>query len=236
VKRERVSDDMDCEEIRTLLAGYADGEVSPIEKDAVASHLEQCGRCRQVVRDQQRVQHVLDAYQPPPVGEDAWNGIARRLKAEMTGKADPTVLKTRARVEGLDPTPTSQTPLASGEARTSGRIGRDATPTPRLRLTTTVTAAPTLAILVARPRKHRAAFGWVAHAVGAIAACLVVGLGLAAMWSDQAPPLEPGAMARQDDVVILEVQLVDENYSVALYSGDSDDVAAVWLVPNEAEG
>jgi anti-sigma factor RsiW len=219
---------MNCEEIKMLLAGYADGELSPIEKDAVASHVEQCGRCRQTVLDQQRVHHVLEAYQPPAVSEDAWNDIARRLKTEMTGKSDPAVLKTRARVEGLDPTPASQLALRADELKASGRDVA-----PRLRMTTSISAGPTLAVLVARPRKGRPGYGWVAHAIGALAACLVIGLGLAAMWRDSGPPLEPGSLARQSDVVIMEVQLMDQSYGVALNTGDSDDVVTMWLVPKE---
>jgi hypothetical protein len=219
---------MNCEEIKTLLAGYADNELSPIEKDAVGSHVEQCGRCRQIVLDQQRVHHVLNAYQPPPVSEESWNDIARHLKTEMTGKSDPAVLKTRTRVEGLDPTPASQAALRPDETALSARQAA-----PRPRLTTTVSSGPTPAILVPRLRKRRAAFGWVAHAVGALAACLVIGIGMAAFWTDRAPPIEPGNLAHQKDVVIMDFEVLDKSYSVALNAGDSDDVASVWLLPDE---
>jgi hypothetical protein len=221
---------MNCDEIKILLAGHADAELSPIETDAVASHVAQCGRCRQIVRDQQRVQAVLDAYLPPPVSDDAWADISRRLKAELTGRADPADLKTRSRVESLDPTPANQAALRPDEARR-----REATPTPRPRLTTRVSSAPTLAILVPNPANRRAPLQWVAHVVGALAAGLVIAIGLAAMVTDKAPVLEPGALARQSDVVIMEVQMIDKNYSVALYSGDTDDVATVWMIHNEAE-
>jgi hypothetical protein len=225
-------DVMNCDEVKILLAGLADGELSPIEHDAVTSHVEQCGRCRQVVRDQQRVHDVLDAYRPPPVTDAAWNDMSRILKAELAGKADPAELKTRARVEGLDPTPAAQAALRADEARAAAR--RDATPTPRPRLMTHIANRPTLAILVPRPSKRRAPFGWVAHALGAVAAGLVIAIGLFTATSGPAAPvLDPSTLARQSDVVIMEVQVMAPDYSIALYTGDADDAATIWIVPND---
>jgi anti-sigma factor RsiW len=226
---------MNCDEIRAMLGGYADGELSPIETDAVAAHLETCGRCRQVVRDQQQVQHVLDAYQPPPVPDPRWNEISRRLRAELAGTGEPIVLKTRARTEALDPTPPPQEPVGREETRATARPAREA-PSPRPRTSKSNAAAPSLAVFKVRPRKARhAPFGWVAHVVGALAACLVIALGMAALWQATAPPLEPNTLARQDDIAILEVQMTDPDYSMVVYAGDASDPTTVWVVPSPEE-
>lgn len=76
---------MTCNEARTMLAGLADDELTPVEREAVAVHLERCGRCRQRVLDQQRVQHVLESYTPPEVPEERWDAIGKRLRAELQG-------------------------------------------------------------------------------------------------------------------------------------------------------
>ena len=94
-----------CEDIRPLLGAYADAQLDALETDAVVVHLEQCGRCRQTVRDQQQVQHVLDSWAPPAVEAAEWTEMGRRLRAELEGRGDPLVLKTRPRTEFLEPTP-----------------------------------------------------------------------------------------------------------------------------------
>ena len=222
---------MTCEEIKGMLGGYADGELSPIETDAVASHLETCGRCRQIVREQQRVQHVLDAYRPPPVADPRWNEIGRHLRAELEGTGEPLVLKTRARTDALDPTPASLEPVGRSEMRAAARPAREA-PSPRA--PKPAAAPPSLMVMKVRPHKARhAPFGWVAHVVGALAACLVLAIGLAALWQTTAPPLGLNTLARQDDVSFMEVQMTDPDYSVVVYAGDASDPAAVWVVPSQ---
>lgn len=224
---------MTCEEIKGMLGGYADGELSSIETDAVASHLETCGRCRQIVREQQRVQHVLDAYRPPPVDDLRWNEVGRRLRAELAGTGEPLVLKTRARTDALDPTPASLEPVGRSETRAAARPAREA-PSPRT--SKPAAAPPSLTVLKVRPRTARhAPFGWVAHVVGALAAGLVLAIGLAALWQTTAPPLGLSTLARQDDVAIMEVQMTDPDYSVVVYAGDASDPAVVWVVPSREE-
>jgi len=227
---------MNCDEIKTMLGGYADGELSPIETDAVASHLESCGRCRQIVREQHRVQHVLDANQPPPVPDQRWTEIGRRLRAELAGTGEPLVLKTRARTEALDPTPPPQKAVGREEVRSGARPAREApAPSPRPRAARPA-AAPPLTVLKVRPRKaHHAPFGWVAHVVGALAAGVLIAIGLASLWPATAPPLGLQTLACQDDVTIMEVQMTDPDYSMAVYAGDASDPATIWVVPNREE-
>jgi anti-sigma factor RsiW len=212
-----------------MLAGYADDELTAVEREAVAAHLEACGRCRQLVLDQQRLQHVLESYTPPPVPEERWEAMGKRLRAELQGTGLRAVLKTRPRIEALEPERTE--PPAGAE---------DPTPLPAAWL-----AAPGAAAArpgaAARPRAgaaglawaRRPRFGWMAHVAGAVAAgfLLLVGL-LVYRGPDEARP-EPRALALQKDVEIMEVQMVDPGYTVVLMVGDATDVAAIWVVPTE---
>jgi anti-sigma factor RsiW len=226
---------MNCDETKAMLGGYADGELTPIETDAVASHLETCGRCRQIVRDQQRVQHVLGAYRPPAVPDLRWHEIGKRLRAELAGTGEPIVLKTRARTESLDPTPPPQAAVGREERPAAARPARNVpAPSPRVRAPRPTSTPPAVTVMqVHAPKGRHAPFAWVAHVVGATAAALVILFGLAAVWQDQALPLGPQTLARQDDVSIMEMQMTDPDYSVVVFAGDATDGAAVWVVPSE---
>jgi len=230
---------MDCDEAKTMLAGYADRELSSLENEGLAAHLEQCGRCRQVVLDQQRIQHVLDSYEMPPVEEKDWSGIGKALKAELEGKGEPVALKTRPRIEGLDPTPEVLPPVAAEEETppAAARAPASEAPAPAARAPGAGAAprAPTVIPFRARPVRSRQPFRWVAHVAGAAAALLVIALGLAALWTQAAPPLAPNTLARQGDVAIMELE-TDADYSVILYSGDTDEVVAIWVEPEGSSG
>jgi len=231
---------MNCDEAREMLAGYADGELSPVENDALAAHLEQCGRCRQIVHDQQRVQHVFDQYPVPPVSEEQWDAIGKRLRAELEGKAEPIDLKTRPRTETLEPAPEPETateiPAEPKEPTPPPRPAREVpAPGPGRERAATRQPAPTLIIHERRPRRSPNLARWVAHVFGAAAAAAVILLGLAAIWRDRAPPLEPGSLARQGDVDIIEMEC-DPTCNIILQTGDVDGVMAIWVEPEEPSG
>ena len=114
---------MDCDDIKPMLAGYADGQLSPLETVTVEQHIDACGRCRQVIHDQQRIQHVLKSFAPPPVEPDQWNAIAKALRRELEGKEEPVVLKTRPRVDTLDPTPAELSSLRRALRHLKGQNG-----------------------------------------------------------------------------------------------------------------
>ncbi len=228
-----------CEEFRPLLGAYADGQLEPIEADAVAAHVEQCGRCRQTFREQQRVQHVFDAYQPPAVSDARWVEMAKRLKAELEGQH--ATLKTRSRVEALEPTPQAQPSLQAEE--TSPRPPRAAEmprPAPRSRpavaQATTAPAPAMLRILKVRPRRPHARFGWVAHIVGAVAAAVIIAISLHSVWME--PDTSAGliALARPQDVAIINIETLDPDYNVIIDTGDASEAVVVWVVPSRDEG
>jgi len=230
---------MNCDEAKQMLAGYADGELSPLENDALAAHLEQCGRCRQIVHDQQRVQHVLNQYEPPPVTDEQWDAVAKRLRAELAGSETATELKTRPRLADLEPTPDATAAVAVEKPPPPPPPPRPAreVPQPGSRIDRQVIRRPAPTRIVDRGRpRQRVPLGWIAHVVGAAAAAAIVMLGLAALWLNRAPPLEPGALARQEDVDIMGLEMLDNHHNLVLFTGEPDDVAAIWVEPDEPNG
>jgi anti-sigma factor RsiW len=224
-----------CNQTRPLLAGFADGELQAVEREAVAAHLETCGRCRQRVLDQQHVQHVLESYTPPAVGERQWTAIGKRLRSELEGTGLKAVLKTRARVESLGETPVEekeddeQTPVTAAGLPASLRP-----PTPRTGQRPTALPLPGTTAAAAHAKRRRVRHKWVAHLVGALAASVILIMGLALLWETGTPPLPTQAMALQKDVKILDVQMLDPDYTVVLNVGDADDVAGIWVIPADA--
>lgn len=230
-----------CDDVRPLLGAYADKELEALEADAVATHLEQCGRCRQTVRDQQRVQHVLASCQPPPVPDYRWAEISKRLRAELEGKGEPAVLKTRPRIESLEPTPVSTPTLRTEELATPfARVPEPPRAAPRAPGTTA--RPPSVTVLRVHPQRHRDRLGWAAHAVGAVAATLIIALGMASMQMGPGRPapiapaspaaaLGPIALAGPKDVDILNVEMTDPGYELVVSTGDANDVVTVYVVP-----
>jgi len=243
-----------CDDVRPLLGAYADKELEALEADAVATHLEQCGRCRQTVSDQQRVQHVLTSCQPPPVPDYRWDEIGKRLRAELEGTGKPAVLKTRPRIESLEPTPVSTPSLRAEELATpfarvpeappsTGPYGRAA---PRASSTACppfggTARPPSVAVLRVRPRRYRDRLGWAAHAVGAVAATLIIALGMASMQMGPGLPapaaaIGPIALAGPKDVDIMNVEMTDPGYELVVSAGDANDVVTVYVVPARGSG
>jgi hypothetical protein len=280
-----------CDDIRPILGAYADGQLGPVETDAVVAHLEQCGRCRQLVRDQQQVQHVLDSWQPPVVSNAEWVEMGRRLRAELEGKGEPIVLKTLPRSEALDPTPPASPALRPEEVRIPlgpesepANLGRASPKKAGLRLggaglrpgeagtrrwwsksaaesAAPVPAAgrpgPTVSVLRVTTRRPRARFGWVAHLVGMAAAGLILFFGVISPMREEQPakvepppplpvvvpapvPVGPIVLAQwrevNSDVQILDVEMMDDDYSVVVQAADTPDAACVWVVPSGSSG
>jgi len=242
-----------CDDVRPLLGAYADKELEALEADAVATHLEQCGRCLQTVRDQQRVQHVLASCQPPPVPDYRWAEISKRLRAELEGKGEPAVLKTRPRIESLEPTPVATPSLRAEELATPfARVPEPPGAAPRAPGTACppfggTARPPSVTVLRVRPQRYRDRFGWAAHAVGAVAATLIIALGMASMQmgpgrhapiapASPAAALGPIALAGPKDVDILNVEMTDPGYELVVSTGDANDVVTVYVVPARDNG
>lgn len=242
-----------CDEVRPMLGAFADKQLSALEADAVAIHLEQCGRCRQIVREQQRVQHVLNSFQPPPVADAQWDRIGKRLRAELAGTGERAKLRTRARIESLEPTPISTPSLRDDEmAAPFQRVPEPPRQAPRVPSTTA--RPPSVTVLKVRPPRRRGRFAWVAHVVGAAAATILIAVGMvptslhpvpaalpgapAATVARAAPvmPAGPIALAGPGDVSIMAVEMTVAGYNLIVAAGDADDVAAVLVVPSKGRG
>jgi anti-sigma factor RsiW len=227
---------LSCNQTRPLLAGFADGELQAAEREAVAAHLEACGRCRQCVLDQQHVQHVLESYTPPAVSERQWTAVGKRLRSELEGSGLKAVLKTQARVESLEETPAEEkrdedeTPITTAGLPASVRL-----PAPRTGQRPTSLPLPGTAAAAARVKRRRIRHKWVAHLVGIVAAGVVLAMGLTLLWDSDEPASPTQALALQKDVQILDVQMLDPDYTVVLNVGDADDVAAIWVIPDDAK-
>ena len=217
---------MDCDEIRTMLAGYADAELTALEQETVEAHLAHCGRCRALVADQKRVQRVLESYTPPLVPADRWSAMSRRLADELAGR-EHADLVTQHRLDSLD------------DLEDESPAEPDETPVPPARprpLRLAVSRGPVLQVLGPRAKARRPRLAWVAHAVGAIAAAVFLAVGIATVLRTTDFGLAPDALATQADVTIYEIQMLDPGYTLILFADGPKDIAAVWVEPIETEG
>ena len=212
---------MDCDEIRTMLAGYADAELAALEREAVEAHLADCGRCRALIADQKRVQRVLESYAPPSVPAERWSAMSRRLADELAGR-EHADLVTQHRLDSLD----DLEDKSPAEPRETGEPA--ARPSP---LHLAASRGPVLNVLGPRAKARRPRLAWVAHAVGAIAAAVLLAVGIATVLRTTDFGLTPDALATQADIEIHEVEVMDPNYNVIVYAGGKNDIAFIWVQP-----
>ncbi len=79
-----------CAELRPLLAGYLDGELSPAERAEVSEHLAACAACAQELADAEEVAAwVHEAGAPPEPDAAAWAAFDRGLAAALQREAPP---------------------------------------------------------------------------------------------------------------------------------------------------
>jgi len=227
---------MECDEIRTMLAGYADVELSATEREAVEAHLADCGRCRVTVADQKRVQRVLESHTPPPVPAERWSAMSRRLADELAGR-EHAELVTQHRLDSLDDLK-DEFPAEPPETRVPGtEAPGQARSAMAHALAGNVTApAGRLEKISLRGAPHRPRRAWVAHAVGAIAAAVLIAISIATVFRTTDFGLASDALATQADVTIHEIQMLDPDYNVILFAGRPEDIAAVWVEPVENQG
>jgi len=215
---------MDCDEIRTMLAGYADAELAALEREAVEAHLAQCGRCRAIVADQKRVQKVLESNAPPPVPAERWSAMSRRLADELAGRKHADLV-TQHRLDSLDDLE-DESPAEPRETREPAARPRPPRPA--------ASRGPVLKVLGPRVKARRPRFAWVAHAVGAIAAAVLLAVGIATVLRTTDFGLAPDSLATQADVELHEVAVMDPNYNVIVYAGGKKDLAFMWVEPVES--
>jgi anti-sigma factor RsiW len=226
---------MDCDEIRTMLAGYADGELAALEQEAVEAHLAHCGPCRALLADQKRVQRVLESYTPPPVPAERWGAMSRHLAGELAGR-EHADLVTQHRLDSLDDLEDE----SPSEGRKTREPGTEAPGQARSAMAhalagnVTARSRGRLEKLTLRGAARRPRFAWVAHAVGAIAAAVLIAVGITTVLRTTDFGLAPDALATQADVTIHDVEMLDPDYSVIVYAGGKKDLAFMWVEPVES--
>jgi hypothetical protein len=118
-------------------------------------------------------------------------------------------------------------------------------------------AGPTISVLRVTSRRPRARFGWVAHLVGVAAAGLILFFGVISPVREEPtvkvePPPPPTTVVQAPDLVgpivlaqwhefnsdvqILDVETMDDDYSVVFPAADPPGAACVWVVPSGSSG
>jgi Putative zinc-finger len=88
---------MNCEETKSLLSSFFDGELSAAERDGVAAHVEHCQTCASELAglaELDRKSRLLHAQEPPA---DLWDRLAKQLAASRVRAAAPFGIATRRR-------------------------------------------------------------------------------------------------------------------------------------------
>ncbi len=76
---------MSCQDLRRLLSRWLDGELDPAEREAVASHLGDCERCRAEVEQMRTLRTELKTVMTPPaVSESEWDSVALRVVSRQS--------------------------------------------------------------------------------------------------------------------------------------------------------
>ena len=70
---------MTCEEWRVAAMALADGEMPPVSRAAIETHLLTCDGCRRVIEELQELARTWEGQQRPDYSVDIWNAIHDRL-------------------------------------------------------------------------------------------------------------------------------------------------------------
>lgn len=79
---------MTCDQLRTQLTAYLDGELADERGSAVRGHLRGCEACRQVATDEAALRDGLRALPPLDPPASLWAGVQARLAAEEVADAE----------------------------------------------------------------------------------------------------------------------------------------------------
>jgi hypothetical protein len=77
-----------CEDVRTKLTAYLDGELEGDRGSAIRGHLRGCDACRGMAADEAALRDELRALPPLDPPHTLWTGIQRRLAAEEVADSD----------------------------------------------------------------------------------------------------------------------------------------------------
>jgi len=82
-----------CHWVRSVLAAFLDGELSPPTAGAVRRHLEQCEACRKYARELEETWDALSTLPAPPVR----SGFTERMMARIVEEKEIKALEARLR-------------------------------------------------------------------------------------------------------------------------------------------
>jgi anti-sigma factor RsiW len=78
---------VDCDQVRSGLNAFCDGELPPTNRDRVQAHLRICAECRQMLARLERLAELLDRTAPSPVPENLTQRILSRACLQMANRA-----------------------------------------------------------------------------------------------------------------------------------------------------
>jgi len=84
-----------CTDIEPRLSAYVDGALTAEERADVARHLDQCGQCRGIVRDLERLRNTARQLGPVRPPDHIWLEIAGQVHAAAGSPARPAAASPR---------------------------------------------------------------------------------------------------------------------------------------------
>ena len=89
-----------CDELRELLAAYADGELDETTRARVRAHLVGCPDCRRDLAGLERVDAMFRAAAVPEPAEAAWDRVSAALDRTLAASSPAPVRRERRGVFG----------------------------------------------------------------------------------------------------------------------------------------
>ena len=78
-----------CPEIRPLLGGYFDGELSEAQREQVADHVTRCADCSAELEDFARLDALVRDSAVPQASEEEWAGVWANVRRELPAAPRP---------------------------------------------------------------------------------------------------------------------------------------------------
>jgi anti-sigma factor RsiW len=85
---------MPCEHYRDAIDEMVDGTLGPIRRSELQIHLDQCGGCRALVQDLERIRDLAASLDRPAPPDRVWLQVAGRLRQE--GRLQPPSVRVKA--------------------------------------------------------------------------------------------------------------------------------------------
>ena len=250
---------MECsDELKPLLAGFVDGEITALERQAVEEHVARCEVCRALLDEQLSVAEAYGQYPIEEVPEDRWGTMWTRIESTLPEPVKRVDLESLALVATDDEAATEpldepdaaeateaateppsdvpgESPEAAGEpdaSPASDAKADEAEEEPVVRLPKKRSERPRVfKPLRFRRMRHTA---W-AHAAG-IAACLLVA---AMVFLSINPVIRVDEFARSDEVTV-ELVMSDAPRAMprqmTLDADGGGQIPLVWIVDITDDG